>query len=523
MGKLWGSQRRFDENGDGQLGTWEWQEWYADAYGHDIELAERRENAQAKEAQEAWLQEAFQVTYGAAEAFLQAAEVLLPLEGRELETLAWQAFLCQITDALTEGSQWEVRQRTSAGVFVNARVWYPYRRLAFELAEQSGLCGGKEVERAVGSRLPLFTEVGTLTAEQCGTFWRQVIEGLPPYGGTEAPSFREGAVTFPDASGASVAVQIALEELMESLLLVADWFAGAMGTAGERRGEKLLGHFADHWRALRGVEVKFRDETAEQLVELAPQLRECWTAERLGGMDGVELLYQLYDQDPAQAIAAWRGLAGTEQPLRDPAQAQDFFDQMELVWRDGERDLTWLRPMVEALREESFARQVFQSAFVSSIHLQLIRAIQAWGGEELTERALELLDQNRLPWKRWTEPCDELKQLLSAWLKEQRKCRRAGAKARRTAPLTEESHGGDALFHYCTVRFPDRGRTYSYLTGGLPLKTGSWVEVPFGREDLPRLGQVCDLVTCTRREAPWPPEKTKTVLRVQEEMENGSV
>ena len=29
---------------------------------------------------------------------------------------------------------------------------------------------------------------------------------------------------------------------MESLLLVADWFAGAMGTAGERRGEKLLGH-----------------------------------------------------------------------------------------------------------------------------------------------------------------------------------------------------------------------------------------------------------------------------------------
>ena len=103
MGKLWGSQRRFDENGDGQLGTWEWQEWYSDAYGHDIELAERRENAQAKEEQEAWLQEAFQVTYGAAEAFLQAAEVLLPLEGRELETLAWQAFLCQIDHCADRG------------------------------------------------------------------------------------------------------------------------------------------------------------------------------------------------------------------------------------------------------------------------------------------------------------------------------------------------------------------------------------------------------------------------------------
>ena len=56
-------------------------------------------------------------------------------------------------------------------------------------------------------------------------------------------------------------------------------------------------------------------------------------------------------------------------------------------------------------------------------------------------------------------------------------------------------------------------RPYAYLTGGLPVGAGDWVEVPFGREDAPRCGQVDSVTDCTRSEAPWPPEQTKTVLR----------
>ena len=70
------------------------------------------------------------------------------------------------------------------------------------------------------------------------------------------------------------------------------------------------------------------------------------------------------------------------------------------------------------------------------------------------------------------------------------------------------------IYHYCTVRVVGVRRPYAYLTGDLPLQVGDWVEVPFGKDDLPRRGQVNSLTDCTRATAPWPPEQTKTVLRV---------
>ena len=46
------------------------------------------------------------------------------------------------------------------------------------------------------------------------------------------------------------------------------------------------------------------------------------------------------------------------------------------------------------------------------------------------------------------------------------------------------------------------------------LKAGDWVELPFGKDDLLRQGQVKAVMDCTRTVAPWPPEQTKTVIRV---------
>lgn len=56
-------------------------------------------------------------------------------------------------------------------------------------------------------------------------------------------------------------------------------------------------------------------------------------------------------------------------------------------------------------------------------------------------------------------------------------------------------------------------RPYAYLTGGLPLKVGDWVELPFGKDDVLRQGQIKTVMDCTRMVAPWPPEQTKTVIR----------
>ena len=52
--------------------------------------------------------------------------------------------------------------------------------------------------------------------------------------------------------------------------------------------------------------------------------------------------------------------------------------------------------------------------------------------------------------------------------------------------------GGAAMayYQYCMVQFREKGAAYAYLTGGLPLKVGDWVELPFGKDDVLRRGQV---------------------------------
>ena len=46
------------------------------------------------------------------------------------------------------------------------------------------------------------------------------------------------------------------------------------------------------------------------------------------------------------------------------------------------------------------------------------------------------------------------------------------------------------MLDYCSVRIEGIARPYAYLTGGLPVKVGDMVEVPLGRYDALRHGQV---------------------------------
>ncbi len=69
------------------------------------------------------------------------------------------------------------------------------------------------------------------------------------------------------------------------------------------------------------------------------------------------------------------------------------------------------------------------------------------------------------------------------------------------------------IYHYCMVRFGGR-KLYAYLTNGLPVQIGSRVWVPCGKAHQEREGVVFSVMDCTREMAPWPPEKTKAVLRI---------
>ena len=70
-----------------------------------------------------------------------------------------------------------------------------------------------------------------------------------------------------------------------------------------------------------------------------------------------------------------------------------------------------------------------------------------------------------------------------------------------------------AYYQYCMVQFREKGAAYAYLTGGVPLEAGAFVVVPVGRFGAKRLGRVTEVFICTEQDAPYPPERTKFVLR----------
>ena len=70
-----------------------------------------------------------------------------------------------------------------------------------------------------------------------------------------------------------------------------------------------------------------------------------------------------------------------------------------------------------------------------------------------------------------------------------------------------------AYYQYCMVQFREKGTAYAYLTGGVPLEAGAFVIAPVGRYGAKRLGRVTEVFICTEQDAPYPPERTKFVLR----------
>ncbi|WP_297720066.1 hypothetical protein [Intestinimonas sp.] len=502
MGKLWGRQQKFDKNGDGRLGSGEWRNWYLSTFGHDMEMAERKKVSQMEANWEDWLNGAAQVVRNAANIFLESAGMLLPPNSKKL---AWQTLLYQMMAGLVEGNQWNISEHTNTNMFVGNRVFYPYRALAFDLAKISGQCSEHELEKAILRGAPLFSDVGALTAEHCGSFWRQVIMQLPPYNEESEPEIQGGKLeSLSYAPGFSSELQSGIENMVTSLFPLASFFAGATEDAADRRNTRFLNYFVLHWRTIQGVydiPSFFPGISAKQLQVEFPSLRE-WNIEELSEECGPNHIEEMYRTNPRRTIELWRSLVSTTEPLTEPEQAEDYFYQLEEIWFSSEDDPELLRPILDALREEGFARQIFQSAYVNYFHQNIIHAARACGEDPLAEHCLSLLLQNPLPKEQWDLSEYDIEELCSA------------IKPRSVPDHTIHLPDDGTVFHYCTVRLQGVRRTYSYLTGALPLKVGDWVEVPFGKEKQPRCGQVASVTDCTRLAAPWPPEQTKTVLRI---------
>ncbi len=71
----------------------------------------------------------------------------------------------------------------------------------------------------------------------------------------------------------------------------------------------------------------------------------------------------------------------------------------------------------------------------------------------------------------------------------------------------------EAVYRYCRIHLDGIGRDFFYRTGEETLQAGDFVVVPFGRENRERVGQIVSVTLCTAADAPYPPEKTKEILR----------
>ncbi len=70
-----------------------------------------------------------------------------------------------------------------------------------------------------------------------------------------------------------------------------------------------------------------------------------------------------------------------------------------------------------------------------------------------------------------------------------------------------------AVYRYCRIHLDGIGMDFYYRTENEALQAGDFVAVPFGRENRERIGQLVSVTLCTAADAPYPPEKTKEILR----------
>ena len=66
---------------------------------------------------------------------------------------------------------------------------------------------------------------------------------------------------------------------------------------------------------------------------------------------------------------------------------------------------------------------------------------------------------------------------------------------------------------YCEVEFEGASRKYSYITEDESIKEGDTVVVPIGSRNLETMGVVANVIRCTGKNAPYPPSKTKRIIR----------
>lgn len=161
---LYGSQKRFDKNGDGKLKGAEWQRWYQYAYGDEIEAKETRRRANAA-AEQKRAQIAADFADHVSDLINWMYRDLAHLEGeREDQAIRTMHLALYVISAALQTQTIDESMRYLLRAF-----WNEFQPTLDESVYQA-LCA-KQV---------LFAEIGEISEKCLGSFWRNLLDNLPP-------------------------------------------------------------------------------------------------------------------------------------------------------------------------------------------------------------------------------------------------------------------------------------------------------------------------------------------------------
>lgn len=352
----------------------------------------------------------------------------------------------------------------------------------------------------------LFREEAALSETDCGTFWTELLSTRPvedyynrvdPDGLFDLLSELSSAYAYfggkkDEEMGEAQDYQNALEEAYNT-----HWQNKVLLHPDAERAERLLaqGEFPD-----------YEDICREILLVEYPEEVPHETAEDFDELSWNDILNDVFASNTAKGIQMWRRLLDIAEPSlkTDAKTAEKLLPDWD--WLDSPSHNQVLL-LLTALDDERFASQLFESASIGRLQYDVLNACRDCGQEKLGQHCLELALKNPYLEENWEK---RFRRVFTTTLSSGSTKPRSHATAK---PIADTKPDDGTVYHYCSVQVQGTRRPYAYLTGGLPLKVGDWVELPFGKDDVPRHGQVKAVMDCTRMVAPWPPEQTKTVIR----------
>ena len=357
----------------------------------------------------------------------------------------------------------------------------------------------------------LFREEAALSETDCGTFWTELLATRPvedyynrvdPDGLFELFSELSSAYAYfggkkDEKMGEAQDYKNALEEAYHT-----HWQNKVLLHPDVERAKRLLaqGKFPD-----------YEDICREILLVEYPEEVPHETAEDFDELLWERVLDDVFADDPEKGMEMWRSLLDIAEPSlkADPKTAKELL--LDWDWLESPTDDQAL-PLLVALDDERFVSQLFESAYLDRLQFNVLEICRDCGEETLARHCMVLALKNSCLEEQWRK---RYTQVLAAAPSSKRTKPPARALARPPVS-TPAKPAGESYYQFCNVQFKEDGATYAYLTGGISLKAGDFVVVPIGDHQAEKLARVTEVFVCSTQNAPYPPEKTKFVLRKSE-------